>query len=43
MTWTDAVDRLDHGAIDQVVSHVFDESAVDLQEIDRQVFEVGKR
>src|SRR6266699_2242935 len=40
---TDAVDRLDHRAVDRVVGHVFDEPAIDLEEIHGQMLEIGKR
>ncbi len=39
----DFADRPDHALVDRVVDHVADELAVDLQVIDRQVLEVGKR
>src|SRR4029077_1733256 len=37
----DMVDHLYHCAIDRVVQHVFDESAVDLQKIDRKMLQVA--
>src|SRR6266699_957504 len=40
---TDAVDRLDHRAVDRIVGHVFDEPAVDLEEIHGQMLQIGER
>src|SRR5258706_367121 len=39
----DAVDRLDHRAIDRVVGHVLEDPAVDLEEINGQMLQIGKR
>src|SRR6266568_6791711 len=39
----DAVDGLDHRAVDWIVGHVFDEPAVDLEEIHGQMLQIGKR
>src|SRR5215218_6005504 len=38
----DLVDRLDEGALDRVAQHVAHEAAVDLEEVDLEVLEVGE-
>src|SRR5690606_33877555 len=39
----DLVDRAHHLAVDRVVQNFFDEAAVDLQEVDREVLQITER
>ena len=38
----DQIDRLDHVCVSLIGMHVLDESTIDFQEIDAQVFQIGK-